>query len=84
MTALDMFGLVGGYLGLFVGVSLATIIEFAEFGIDWIFKMIFRKKEGVNGQTVLPKDQAKDQPTDLLVTNRTPSTTGNPLYASAT
>ena len=38
MTSVDLFGLVGGYLGLFVGVSLTTIIEVVEFGIGWLVR----------------------------------------------
>ena len=35
MSVVDLFGLVGGYLGLFVGISLVTICEFVEFIIEW-------------------------------------------------
>ena len=62
-TALDMFGLVGGYLGLFVGVSLTTIIEFAEFGIDWIFKRYVENaqmKKKANERRVAPTVQPMD------------------------
>ena len=34
MTFVDLFGLIGGYLGLFVGISLVTVVEFIEFGMD--------------------------------------------------
>ena len=34
VTALGLMGLIGGYLGLFVGVSFTTIVEFAEYFID--------------------------------------------------
>ena len=37
MSRVDLFGLVGGYLGLFVGISLVTLFEFFEFGIIWCF-----------------------------------------------
>ena len=75
-TTLDMFGSVGGYLGLFVGVSLTTIIEFAEFGIDYVFGQ--RRKEGQkdrpitsfkkddeNGRPDVTKDEA-DSPTESV------------------
>ena len=37
MTSVDLFGLIGGYLGLFVGISLVTIFEFVEFGTNLCF-----------------------------------------------
>ena len=36
MTAVDLFGTIGGNLGLFVGVSLTTILELLEFVIIYI------------------------------------------------
>ena len=41
-TSVDLLGLIGGNLGLFVGVSLTTIIEFVEFS----FFMICKKLSG--------------------------------------
>ena len=74
-TALDMFGSVGGYLGLFVGVSLTTIIEFAEFVMDYVLDQRRRKrkdrrissfnKEKENGRTDIRKDEQTDGATDL-------------------
>ena len=40
MSFVDLFGLVGGYLGLFVGVSLTTIIEFLEFVLVALLKWV--------------------------------------------
>ena len=37
MSRVDLFGLVGGYFGLFVGISLVTLFEFFEFGVSWCF-----------------------------------------------
>ena len=47
MTLVDAFGLVGGYLGLFVGVSVITTIEFVEFGLSY-FARCFKKQSGVD------------------------------------
>ena len=43
MSPVDLFGLVGGYLGLFVGVSVITFIEFLEYGLTR-FGRFFREK----------------------------------------
>ena len=37
MSRVDLFGLVGGYFGLFVGISLVTFFEFIELGLTWCF-----------------------------------------------
>ena len=37
ITAVDLFGLVGGYLGLFVGVSIITVLEMIEFVVMMMF-----------------------------------------------
>ena len=50
MTAADLFGLVGGQLGLFVGVSLVTIFEFMEFGADLLKDKILGGKDSGNGE----------------------------------
>ena len=44
MTPVDLFGLVGGYLGLFVGVSLTTIFEFFDFGLTSCHSKMVRKE----------------------------------------
>ena len=44
MSWVDLFGTIGGNLGLFVGVSLTTILEFAEFGFLAIWKWYYGKK----------------------------------------
>ena len=44
MSFVDLFGLVGGYLGLFVGVSLTTIIELIEFVLVAILKWVRQAK----------------------------------------
>ena len=44
MSALDLFGLIGGYLGLFVGVSLTTILEFLEFGAKCLYSQLCAPK----------------------------------------
>ena len=37
ITLVDLFGLVGGYLGLFVGVSMITVLEMIEFVLVSLF-----------------------------------------------
>ena len=44
ITILDLFGLIGGYLGLFVGISLTTVVEFFEFSMRWFHEKIFRRR----------------------------------------
>ena len=41
-TAVDLMGLIGGNFGLFVGVSLTTIIELFEFGIFQLCRRWYR------------------------------------------
>ena len=47
MSFVDVFGLVGGYLGLFVGVSLTTVIEFLEFALMKLYGFIFQRSNAV-------------------------------------
>ena len=40
MSWIDLFGLVGGYLGLFVGVSTLTIFEVVEFFLTLCYEKV--------------------------------------------
>ena len=57
-TLMDLFGLIGGYLGLFVGVSLTTIVEFLEFGVMGFVGRCLRRRR----QTEQGKDLSAGQP----------------------
>ena len=57
-TLMDLFGLIGGYLGLFVGVSLTTIVEFLEFGVMGFVGRCLRRRR----QTEQRKDLSAGQP----------------------
>ena len=59
-STIDLLGLVGGYMGLFVGVSVTTICEFIEFVLMWIWdKIVFVKQKKVQSGTLRTESETK-------------------------
>ena len=53
MNVFDLIGKIGGHLGLFLGMSLLTCVEFFELAyiaVAWLLKKVFRKKKVENQQ----------------------------------
>ncbi|EDO29540.1 predicted protein [Nematostella vectensis] len=52
----SLIAMIGGYLGLFLGMSLLTVLEFFDFLVMKLLNRISSNKKGVNTVTVEPQE----------------------------